>query len=193
MNSRASEGLTRRRMLLMSLAAPLASDQTLLVRRDGDRLRVSAPQIRFLNGRPLEQLRNGASVSFLCQILLTNEAQTILSRSFDQFVVSFDVWDEKFSATRMGPPARSTARLTSPAMEAWCLDQPITIPPNLSPQRRFWLRLELRTEERDNYGVVGDPGISITRLIEVFSRPPSRQQRLWVAGAGPLRLEDVRS
>ena len=43
----------------------------LLIRRLGENIRVSAPQIRFLTGRSLEQLKNGASVGFVSQIVLS--------------------------------------------------------------------------------------------------------------------------
>ena len=195
--------MDRRTWLLVFMAATPPSDQSLLVRREGDRLRVTAPQIRFLNGRPLETLRNGASVSFASQISLStisvssnsvsSETPPLLARHVDRFVVSYDLWEEKFSAMRPGPPQRSVSRLTGPATEAWCLDQALPIPSALTPQRRFSVRLELRAEDpRETASVVGEPGINITRLIEIFSRPPRTQQPRWVAGAGPLRLEDLK-
>src|SRR5688572_32088372 len=51
------------------------------------------------------------------------------------------------------------------------------IPSTLTPQRRFWVRLELRAEDpRETASVVGDQGINITRLIEIFSRPPRSEE-----------------
>jgi len=185
--------LSRRHLLLGGLTAPVASNAPLAVRREGESLRVTAPQIHFLNGRPLEQLRNGASLGFASQVVLYTDPLAPLSRGLDRFVVSFDLWEEKFSATRLGPPQRTSSRMTAAACEAWCLENLLAVPPGLAPQRRFWIRLELRLEDaRDNEPVIGEPGINLTRLIELFSRPPRGQQPRWSATVGPLRLDDLK-
>jgi len=186
--------VTRRLCLMAGISAPIGwslAAPRLLIRRDGANLRVSAPQIRFLNGKALEQLKNGANVGFVSQILITGES-IIFSRSVDRFVVSYDLWEEKFSATRLGPPQRSSSRMSVPATEAWCLDVLAPIPLSLSPSRPFWLKLELRVEDpKESTAIVGDPGINLTRLVELFSRPPRSQQQHWNETAGPLRLQDL--
>src|SRR5437763_8342294 len=115
--------VTRRLWLATCFSAPLGwgmSAPRLLIRREGpSSLRVSAPQIRFLTGKPLEQLKNGASVSFALQVSVTSSesASSLLGRVFDRFVVSYDLWEEKFKATRPGPPLREASRLSVPACE----------------------------------------------------------------------------
>jgi hypothetical protein len=53
--------------------------------------------------------------------------------------------------------------------------------------------LEVRAEEpRDGLGVVDDPGINLTRLVEIFSRSERGQQPRWRLEAGPLRLAELR-
>src|ERR1700686_790123 len=110
--------VTRRLWLATGLSAPLGWSMAaprLLIRREGpSSLRVSAPQIRFLTGKPLEQLKNGASVSFALQVTITSSesASNFLARMFDRFVVSYDLWEEKFKATRPGPPLREASRLS---------------------------------------------------------------------------------
>lgn len=186
--------LSRREYLIVLFAAPAANEQPLLVRRSDDQLRVSAPQLRFLTGKPLTQLKDGQTVAFASQVTLQGESSAqILARTVDRFLISYDLWEEKFSATRMGPPARSASRLTASGCEAWCLDHLLRIPPGLAPDRTLYLRLELRSEDhREAFGVIGEPGINITRLIELFSRPPKVQQLRWVAAAGPFRLSDLK-
>ena len=186
--------ISRRAWLMAGLVCPLAAVELLLVRRDASGLRLSAPQLHFLTGKPLEQLKNGAGVSFLSQVTVTSEsAATVLARRVDRFVVSYDLWEEKFSVVRLGPPRRSASGLTAQAAEAWCLDHAIEVPVSLPAKRPFWIRLEVRAEDsKESAAVVGEPGINITRLIEIFSRPPRSQQPRWVAAAGPLRLEELK-
>jgi hypothetical protein len=189
--------VTRRLWLVAGITAPLGwslAAPRLLIRREGANLRISAPQIRFLNGKPLEQLKNGANVSFVSQISMTGaeSPSIVLVRVVDRFVVSYDLWEEKFSVTRVGPPMRSISRLNVPATEAWCLDEVLPLPDSFSETRPFWIKLELRAEDpKESAAIVGEPGINLTRLVEIFSRPPRNQQPRWVETAGPLRLQDL--
>ena len=188
--------VTRRLWLAAGVSMPLGwslAVPRLLIRREVNSLRISAPQIRFLTGKALDQLKNGISVSFISQILFCgNESGTsVLSRSGYRFVLSFDIWEQKYSATRLGPPVRSISRLSVPAAEAWCLDELAPIPPSLTPSRPFWIKLDLRVEDpKESAAIVGEPGISLRRLVEIFSRPPRNQQQ-WLESQGPLRLQDL--
>ena len=186
--------VTRRLWLAAGVSAPLGwslAAPRLLIRREGANLRISAPQIRFLNGKPLEQLKNGANVSFVSQISFTTEF-TVLARKVDRFVVSYDLWEEKFSATRLGPPQRSASRMSVPAAEAWCLDELAPVPASLTLSRPFSIKWELRAEDpKESAAIIGEPGINLTRLVEIFSRPPRNQQLRWAETAGPLRLQDL--
>jgi hypothetical protein len=189
--------VTRRWWLVASLGAPFAlglSAQALGVRLDGDDLRVSAPQFRFLTGKPLEKLKDGASVVFLAQLSISNEVNApAVKRAVDRFVVSYDLWEEKFSVTRTGVERGSASHLSSAAAEAWCLDHLAVGIGGVAPDKPFWVRLELRAEDaRDQAGVVGDAGINLTRLIEIFSNPARAQQSRWEAITGPVRLMDLK-
>ncbi|MBK9170311.1 MAG: hypothetical protein IPM24_23010 [Bryobacterales bacterium] len=192
----ASQGrLTRRQWWFAALgAAPVSSDYPLRVGLDRDALRVSAPKIRFLNGPPLRQLRNGATVTFASQLTLSaGTPANVVSRQVDRFVISFDIWEETFAATRLGPPLRSASRLSEAGAEAWCLDFSLAVPPSTDERNPLWLRLDLRgVDGRDGSGVLAEPGLSITRLIEWFSRPAGAQQPRWSAQAGPLTLAGLR-
>jgi len=189
--------VTRRLWLVAGIWSPMGwslAVPRLLIRRQGDHLRISAPQIRFLTGKSLEKLKNALSVSFASQVSLCgNESgSNVLSRAYDRFIVSYDIWEEKFSATRPGPPVRSVSGLNVPAAEAWCLDELAPIPPSLTATRPFWIRLELRAEDpKESAGIITEPGINLTRLVELFSRPPRSPQQRWMETAGPLRLQDL--
>jgi hypothetical protein len=189
--------ITRRLCLVAGFTAPLGWSLAvphLLIRREGSNLRISAPQIRFLTGKALEQLKNGVKVAFVSLITLTpSETSTvILARVVDRCIVSYDIWEEKFSVTRPGPPLRQASRLTVPATEAWCLDALVPIPAGLASESSFWVRLELRAEDpRESASIVGEPGINLNRLVEIFGRPPRNTQQRWMEMAGPLRLQDL--
>jgi hypothetical protein len=188
--------IRRAGLLVAALAASFegaASAPPLVVRLEGERLRVAAPNLRFLSGRPLERLRNGAPVVFDAQLeLRTGGSRSIRERTAARCVVSYDLWEERFSVARTGGSTRLAARLTAAAAEASCLEALVLPAAGLAPDESFWIRLELRAEDpRERPAVVGEPGISLTRLIELFSRPARDPQVRWVEQAGPLRLSDL--
>jgi hypothetical protein len=189
--------ISRRQYLLGGLAIPLsralASPSPLQVTWDGDDLHVAAPGLHFLTGKPLERLQNGDSVLFVTQLSLTTDNfASVLRRAPQRFVFSFDLWEEKFSVIKMEPGPRRVAGLGAAAAESWCLENVAISAMGLAPDRQFWLRFELRAAEpKDEAAVLGEPGVNLTRLIELFSRRPRSAQPHWTAEAGPLRLADL--
>ena len=175
-------------MVLFLSNAPAA--QRLFVAWDGDDLHVSAPELHFLTGKPLDRLKDGNSVVFVTQLTLTTDNfANILRRAPERFVFSYDLWEEKFSVTKLGPEQRTVAHLSAAAAEAWCLENVAISTSSLPPDRPFWVRFELRAAEpKDEAAVIGEPGINLTRLIEMFSRRPRDEQPQWTAEAGPMRL-----
>jgi len=190
--------INRRRWLLagvaLSLSSPAFSAAPLTVVWDGDDLHVALPQLHFLTGKPLERLKDGASVLFLTQLTLTTDNfASILRRTPERFVFSYDLWEEKFSVTKLGPGQRMVSHLSAAAAEAWCLDNLAMSASGLPQDRPFWLRFELRAAEpKDEAAVLGESGLNLTRLIEIFSRRPRDQQPQWTAEAGPLRLAELK-
>lgn len=168
--------------------------ERLTVAWDGDDLHVAWPELHFLTGNPLKRLKDGDSVVFLTQLTLTTDNfSTILRRAPERFVFSYDLWEEKFSVAKLGPGHRTASLLVAPAAEAWCLDNVAISSTGLRGDRPFWVRFELRAaESKDEAAVLGEPGINLTRLIEIFSRRPRDQQPHWSADAGPLRLGELK-
>jgi hypothetical protein len=173
----------------------------LLVRFDGDILRISAPRLNFLSGKALEHLKDGASVAFAAQLTISTtpgQATGIAeARSVARFALSYDIWEEKFSVVRFGdrPESRraSQSHLTAQQTQNWCLDSLSIDRSALPVDRPFYVQLDLRAEDpRDQLGIVGDPGINITRLIEIFSRPAKSSQPRWFLQNGPLKLAELR-
>jgi hypothetical protein len=114
-------------------------------------------------------------------------------RAPGRFVVSYDLWEEKFSVVRAGSSATAATRLSGKAAEAWCFEAMSISAEGLAADRPLWIRLELRMEDgRQPSAILSEGGINLTRLIEVFSRPATPQQPYWTFTAGPLRLADLR-
>ncbi len=194
--------VSRRSLLLAVFAAPVrpgVSGEWIVPRLNTDRLQVAAPHLHFLSGKPLDRLHNGASMAFDFQLTACADRPAgvgliskILVRSAERFVMSYDLWEEKFSVSRLSQPSRAVSHLAAPAAEAWCLDNLALPTAGLAPDQSFWLRLELRAEDpRDRPAVVTEPGISLTRLIELFSRPSRSAQAAWLVDDGPFRLADL--
>ena len=81
-----------------------------------DRLEFAAPRLHFLAGKPLERLRNAAEVSFAFRVSLFSGNQTHkLKENTARFVVSYDLWEEKFSVTKLATPRRTALQLAEPA------------------------------------------------------------------------------
>jgi hypothetical protein len=168
--------------------------QTLAVRSDSGTLRISATKLHFLTGKPLERLHDGASVTFAVQVtLLGNQKATVLQRAAGRCAVSYDLWEERFAVIRLGKPTESVTHLTDAAAETWCLNR-LGIPASVvSGDVPFWIRLEVRAEDQSEASPADDdPGFNLTRLVELFSRPPAKTQPRWQEEAGPLRLRDLR-
>jgi hypothetical protein len=129
---------------------------------------------------------------FLSQLTILRDGHgTVWRRDAERLTVSYDVWEEKFSVN-LGAANRRVSRLSATAAEAWCLDNLAISALGLQPDRPFWFRFELRTADpKDLPSVVGDPGISIRNLIEIFSRKPGAGEDHWSLAAGPLRLADL--
>ncbi|MGA2268857.1 MAG: hypothetical protein ABSH44_10350 [Bryobacteraceae bacterium] len=190
--------ISRRSWLLAGLTvslSPARGAQPIEVTFDGDNLHVSAPSLHFLTGKPLERLKDAATVVFLSQLTLFGENHdTVIRRVPGRFVVSYDLWEEKFSVTQLGSAPRSTSHLLSAAAaESWCLEGLAISALGLAQDRPFWLRFELRpAEQKDLASGAGEPGLSLRSLIEMFSRRPGPDDLNWTREAGPLRLEDLR-
>lgn len=193
------KSVTRRWWLLAVAGAPIAlglSAQTLSVRLDNDYLRVSAPALQFLTGKPLERLKDGNTVGYLGQLTVaTGSERTVQARSIAHFAISYDIWEERFKVTLVtaGTAARLSAKnLTAAAAQAWCLDNlkiDLAHVPNNKP---IWVRLEIRADDpKEGPSIIGE-GISLGALIDLISRPPRSPQQHWVLDSGPLTLAEMR-
>jgi hypothetical protein len=187
---------------LSGLAVAMWAEDVILTAHENNLL-FAAPRLHFLVGKPLERLRNAAPVPFDFQITLwSGNRSHIFRRKAERFVVSYDLWEERYSVTELTNPRKTASHMTAPAAETWCLEQiPLDVT-GLDGKETFWARLEVRAVEdkaagRDNGKLFGrapisESGISLNGLVEIFSRPPPAGLPHWVRDAGPLTLEEVR-
>ena len=193
--------VTRRQLLVWLVpacggclgAAP--GPEGLEVRWRKDRIRVAAPELHFVSGKQLEKLHNGAPVPYAFQLSLsTDRWSSTLLRDIERFVLSYDLWEEKFSVTKLGSPRRSASQLGARAAEAWCIDEMALDSAGVGDQQPFWLRLEIRADAPGELPPAGEggEGATLTRLVELFSRRARREQSHWELSAGPMRLAELR-
>jgi hypothetical protein len=182
-------------LALALLSCPLLQAQVLQVRLQGERLNVTAPQLHFLNERVLERLHNGAAVPFHFQLTaVPSSGGRPLTQVSDRFVLSFDLWEERFAIVQSNAPRRTASHLSSSAAEAWCLEN-LALPVSaLAAEKSFVLKLDVRAEEQgDESSAEGGSGLSLTGLIDMFSRKAKEQPLRWSAVSGPIRLQDLKN
>src|SRR5579884_1416441 len=191
---------------LCGLVFAMWAEERTLHSHNGE-LRVTAPRLHFISGAALERLKNGAAVSDDFQLSLASGSRgNVVSRAIQRFVVSYDLWEEKYSVTKLKPSSmrgleapppnerRSASHLSSEAAEAWCVDH-IAVPlSGVSATDPVWVRLDIRTaDQADPPSLFGESGVALSRLIEIFSRPARSDQQHWSAETGPVRLNEVRA
>ena len=182
-------------LVCFELFALTVSSNDLFVRHDSPgEIRVAAPHLHFLVGKSLDRLHDGAQVPFDFQLSVAAGAKNaVIARAVERFTVSYDVWQEKFTVVRLRDFRKSPA-LTSAAAEAWCIDN-ILVPSGALPaDKDLWARLEIRgAEQHEQPSALANSGISVTTLIELFSRPARPQQDRWTLETAPFRLSEAQA
>ena len=172
--------------------------EDLFVNWQGEHLHITAPQLHFLTGKPLERLHNGSTVVFDFSLSLsTNSNLKLRDRALERYAISYDLWEEKFSVKQLRTAKKPPSLLTGAATEAWCIDNIAVGTGGVPPTEPVWMRLEVRGGDGKEVPIfgprnIGESGISLTSLVEIFSRPASPQQLRLVAEAGPIRLGDLK-
>jgi hypothetical protein len=164
------------------------------VERDGDRLRISAPQLHFLTGQPLQQLHDGRSVTYVLTVSLqVQRGQAHGAGLTRQVVFSYDLWEERFSVARADDPKTSASHLTAAAAEAWCTDL-LSLPASAAPaDKTFVVKLECSLREESARPADAPATTTLTGLIDMLSRKARATPPRWEAVSPPLRLADLKS
>ena len=193
--------------LCAGLLLAMSAEELVLHARD-DELQISAPRLHFLTGPSLDRLKNGASVNYDFQLSLSLGSRTnLFDRAVERIGVSYDVWEEKYKVTRLSGSStlrgavsrrshewRSASDLTAAGAETWCLSDLAVSTGGIAPSQSLWVRLEVRSvDPKESAPLFGDAGMSLARLIDLFSHPPRSGQQRWTLEAGPVRLSEIRS
>jgi hypothetical protein len=175
------------------LALTVASDD-LFVRRSLNDVHVIAPRLHFLTGKTLQRLRDGATAPFDFQLTISaGSKNNVIARAVERFVVSYDVWQEKFAVVRMSDYRKWGANASSTAAETWCVQNILLPGLKLPPGQDLWARLEIRSvDQKPQSSPVSDSGISIISLVELFSRPPRAQQDHWMLETAPFHADELK-
>ena len=192
--------LTKRLLLIMFLTfatgfALAIWAEDLLLRRHEDQLRFTAPKIHFVAGRTAERLREGNAVpiDFQATIAVGSRQNVIEPRLVERFVISYDLWEERFKVVRLSQ-RKSVSNLTAVQAEAWCFDNLGISLANIPKNQPLYFKLEIRTDDSSARTPLFNPSdnFNLTALINLFSRPPERQQWHWSGEAGPFGYADLR-
>jgi len=181
---------------LMWAVTPLLA-QSAAVNVTGGALRVRAPGFTFIKGEPLARLKDGRGVQIdFALAVLPKPGAAAIVETRQSFVLSYDLWEERFAVTIVDPSrGRSSpaiSHLSSKDAEAWCLDH-VTVAVSalggLGRDAPFWIRMayQMRDSERAA-AAADDSGFSLRGLIDRLSRRTSADDLRDALDAGPFRL-----
>ncbi len=186
---RAALGLSAALAVFVGLSAELAP---LTVTRDGEHLRLSAPQLHFLAGEPLQRLHDGRSVTYVFTVSLRVLRGGPVGQPVTREVVfSYDLWEERFAVVRLDDPKTAASHLTAAAAERWCVDL-LALPVRAAPAAKsFVVKLECSMREDGAEPADSPSATTFTGLIDLFSRRARAEPPRWEAESLPLRLADL--
>jgi hypothetical protein len=166
--------------------------QSVTVARIGNAIAVRVPEFNFIKGSSLARLKDGRSVRVDLELdVMPGPGGQSVAQGRRSYVLSYDLWEERFAVTQAGSPPRSIAYLTSAAAEAWCLEQ-LTIPETalgrFGRDLPFWIRLAYRVVDADppQDDAAGD--FSLRGLVDALSRRRRNDPQTHAIEAGPFRL-----
>jgi hypothetical protein len=171
----------------------LAQSIPIYLERHGDHLSVAAPQFHFISGKAVRRLQNGSTITYALLLAIVPEnSKKQTFQLLKQFMVSYDLWEEKYSVAGM-PDGGSASRLAADNAEAWCLEN-MPIPIRSVPEREhFMIRLECSINEDAEKENGEKSGRIFADLVEIFSRKKKDPPQRWETVAGPFRLENLKS
>ena len=186
--------MVRRALLTLAclaLASPLAA-QSLTVRAAGDMLQLRGSGLRLIEGVVADHLKDGRSVRVDFEMTILDKAQgATVTQNRQSFVLSFDLWEQRYAVTRAGSSPRSISHLAARDAEAWCLENlsiPLTSLGRFTRDLPFWVRLDYRVQDQPSS--TAEPGsmLGLGTLIEALSKRRPGEAPGRSIEAGPFRI-----
>jgi len=187
---RALRGLA---LLVVACAVPLPlAAQSLTVRAAGDMLQVRGTGLRLIEGTVADHLKDGRSVRVDFEMTILDKSQgAAVTQVRQSFVISYDLWEQRYAVTRNGAPPRSISHLVARDAESWCLENmalPLTALGRFARDLPFWIQVDFRVQDQPPTAADAESPFTLRTLIDVFSRrrqdePPGRTFE-----AGPFRV-----
>ena len=167
--------------------------QSISVNTANGSIHVRATGLTFIEAKALTRLKDGRSVRVDLELgILPAASAAPVARARQTFVVSYDLWEERFAVTQASDPPRSISHLHSAAVEAWCLAQlsvPVSAIGRLAVDLPFWIRLDYRVLDGDTAASSdADDGFTLRALIDALSRRRQPDESARSIEAGPFRL-----
>jgi len=177
-------------IMLASFDARLGSQAMTVSTKDGQ-LRAQAPGFHFITGMPIARLKDGLTVrvEMEMRVLAGPTAANAAAQAKQIFVLSYDLWEERFAATVSGSTARSASHLTAAAAEAWCIEQlavPVSALGSLAKQQ-FWIRLEAQILNGEP-AAKDSEGLTLKGIIDTLSRRQASEKTARTIEGGPFEI-----
>lgn len=183
---------------LSGVAVAMQAEE-LILRMQDNRVELTAPRVHFITGEPLKRLRNAAAVPFGFQVkLAAGRRERVVRQSTETFVISYDLFEERFKVSRLTGTPKSASHLSSEEAEAWCFHEISGLDlSGIAASEQFWIFVDIRSvDDRDaslfGRDTITDNGISLKGLIERLSGPAKPSEVNLSLEAGPLTLEQLR-
>jgi hypothetical protein len=187
------KGISRRSWLLAGFTLPLfrlRGADSLNARYDGDTIHVAPLNVHFISGKTMERLKDGAAVAFVGHLDLLNESRVPVAQKSARFVVSYALWEEKYSVTQLGKTPRTADGLSAAGAEAWCFEGLALSTFGIPSDRYFWLRFEMHTGGPSDLEGDLPNGISLKSIIDLLGRK-KQVESSWGPLETRVRLADL--
>jgi hypothetical protein len=166
--------------------------QSVVATRVGDNVTVRGPGLGFIKGETLARLKDGRTVRVEVEMaVLPKPGERAAAETRQTFVVSYDLWEERFAVTQVVTPPKSISYQTTGSAEAWCLEQlaiPVGAIGPLAHDLPFWVRLGYRVLDADSPPATDGGDFSLRGLIDALSKRRKVDAALHAIEAGPFRL-----
>jgi hypothetical protein len=172
--------------------------QGVTVRVNGDALHIRAPAFDFMSGEVVRRLKDGRSVRLELDLTVLRSRPSGVAPPAAQvsqaFVLSYDLWEERFAVTHARTPPQSISHLAAADVETWCLDRltvPVSALASLGRNPTFWIRIQYRVPAADDgtgQPRQDDDGFTLRGLIDRLSRRRTTADLHDALDAGPFRL-----